>query len=629
MEQSDFRILFESIPGLFLILSPDLTIVGASDQYLLATMTRRDEITGRKLFDVFPDNPDDKEANGVLNLRNSLQYVLKNRLEHKMEIQKYDIRKPDGSFEERYWSPLNKPVFNNENEILYIIHRVEDVTELEHIKREATRTDEILRAGKRFRAMIENSIDAITMNDADGVPVYQSPSADRICGWTIEERKQKKNFSFIHPDDQEKVKTAFQIAVSNPGIPSPVSYRFKHKKGHFFWVEGVITNFLEDPEIRAVVSNIRDITEKKEAEKIHSLFSLIVNSSEDAIISVDLYGNVTSWNRGAEILFGYTFENICGKPINRIIPPQLYDEETNMMNKIRNGEVVEHYETERMKKDGTVVSISITVSPIHDAEANIIGVSKICHDITERRKSVKKINELNISLEKRAEELLESNEELERFAYIASHDLQEPLRMVTSFLQLLKKKYTDQLDETANKYISFAVDGSDRMKNLIQDLLEYSRVGVNKDDFAEVDLNLVSREVLGMFSESIRNSSAQITTAQLPLVKGRKVQLQQLFQNLLSNAIKYRSEATPVIQIGCLDKKSYWEFFIRDNGIGIDPKFNEKIFIIFQRLHNKSEYAGTGIGLSICRKIIEVHGGNLWVESEIGKGSTFRFTLLK
>jgi len=201
--------------------------------------------------------------------------------------------------------------------------------------------------------------------------------------------------------------------------------------------------------------------------------------------------------------------------------------------------------------------------------------------------------------------------------------------MVTSFLQLLQKKYAANLDETANQYIHFAVDGAERMKKLIQDLLEYSRVGVNKEDFTVMDMNMILGDVINLYSDKIKSSGAKIEVAHLPVLEGRKTQLSQLFQNLLSNAIKYKSNEPLKIEIGCSDKKKHWEFFIRDNGIGIDPKFSEKIFIIFQRLHNKSEYEGTGIGLAICRKIVDRHGGRMWVESEPGKGSTFRFLLCK
>lgn len=230
-------------------------------------------------------------------------------------------------------------------------------------------------------------------------------------------------------------------------------------------------------------------------------------------------------------------------------------------------------------------------------------------------------------LEKRGAELAETNAELERFAYIASHDLQEPLRMVSSFLQLLQKKYYDRLDEKANQYIRYAVDGAERMKALILDLLEYSRVGSGKAEFTAVDMSEVMKGVCDIFREKTIVSRAQIDIGSLPTVNGDKVQLTQLMQNLISNALKYHGEAPPHIQVMAEELDRGWRFSVKDNGIGIDPQFFDKIFIIFQRLHNKSDYSGTGIGLAICKKIVERHGGKIWVESASGVGSTFYFTI--
>jgi PAS domain-containing protein len=214
-EQPDFKSLFESIPGLYLILLPDFTIIGASDDYLSATLTKRSEIFGRALFDVFPDNPDDAQATGVSNLRESLNRVLKNREADTMALQRYDIRKPDGTFEKRYWSSVNKPVFNSSGELVYIIHRVEDVTQIELLKKEKEEimrqlhielerkivagTEEIVKSEKRFRTLIENNFDAILLNDENGIPIFQSPSAERMLGWTLEEKNSWANFLLFIP----------------------------------------------------------------------------------------------------------------------------------------------------------------------------------------------------------------------------------------------------------------------------------------------------------------------------------------------------------------------------------------------------------------------------------------------
>jgi PAS domain S-box-containing protein len=280
-----------------------------------------------------------------------------------------------------------------------------------------------------------------------------------------------------------------------------------------------------------------------------------------------------------------------------------------------------------VKKNGEVVFVEITAHPIHyeGRSARIVVVN----DVTEQKRSEELLRHLNEDLNKRASELTASNAELERFAYIASHDLQEPLRMVSSFLQLLQKKYKGQLDEKADQYIHYAVDGAERMKALIMDLLEYSRVGTGKESFGPVDTAAILSEVGEIFREKIIAARARIEIGRLPGVWGDKVQLTQLFQNMVGNALKYHSDRPPLIRIGVKEEAGYWEFFIADNGIGIDPQFFDKIFIIFQRLHNKSDYSGTGIGLAICKKIVERHGGRIWVESTPGEGSTFYFTIVK
>ena len=242
--------------------------------------------------------------------------------------------------------------------------------------------------------------------------------------------------------------------------------------------------------------------------------------------------------------------------------------------------------------------------------------------ITERVKAEESLQKLN-------EQLSISNKELEQFAFVASHDLQEPLRMISSFLQLLEMKYKNKIDDTANQYISFAVDASERMKAFISDLLKYSKLGGNDEVFADVDCRKVLESVLSTCSRIVEESGAAIHVSRLPVITGRATQIEQLFLNLLSNAIKYKGEKSPDISIGFEEMENEWQFFVKDNGIGIDNKYLEKIFVIFQRLHNKKDYSGTGIGLSICKKIVEQHGGKIWLTSVPGEGSTFYFTISK
>jgi len=333
-------------------------------------------------------------------------------------------------------------------------------------------------------------------------------------------------------------------------------------------------------------------------------------------------------NDTAMRMYGYTQEEFLSMTIADIRPKE--DVDTLMVDleelrktpqKIRNGQ------WRHIKKNGEVIEVQVNGHSIdfEGRQARMVAIV----DITERKRYETQLQTLNADLGKRASELAASNAELERFAYIASHDLQEPLRMVSSFLQLLQKKYNGRLDNKADQYIHYAVDGAERMKALIMDLLEYSRVGTGKDGFDWVDTETVIGEVGDIFREKIISARATIDVAPLPTVWADKVQLTQLFQNLVSNALKYHSDQRPVIRIRAEEEACHWKFSIGDNGIGIDPQFFDKIFIIFQRLHNKNDYSGTGIGLAICKKIVERHGGRIWVESTPQKGSLFYFTILK
>ena len=256
----------------------------------------------------------------------------------------------------------------------------------------------------------------------------------------------------------------------------------------------------------------------------------------------------------------------------------------------------------------------------------LIGATQ---NITRRKDDEALMIELNNRLKQRADELAASNVELERFAYVASHDMQEPLRMITSFLQLFKKKYQDQIDETAEQYLHFVMDGANRMKRLITDLLEYSRIGSDKGVLEPIDTAALMQEVKEVFVNRIAECEASIICKGLPVIRGNKTQLFQLFQNLVGNALKYVGNEKPVVIVEGIEEEQQFLFSVSDNGIGIKPMFFEKIFVLFQRLHHKHQYGGTGIGLSVCKKIVEKHGGKIWVSSEPDKGSTFYFTISK
>ncbi|CUU60167.1 hypothetical protein Ga0074812_13629 [Parafrankia irregularis] len=237
--------------------------------------------------------------------------------------------------------------------------------------------------------------------------------------------------------------------------------------------------------------------------------------------------------------------------------------------------------------------------------------------------------EARASVEAQAEILRRSNRDLEQFAYVASHDLQEPLRKVASFCQLLSRRYGDQFDERGSQYIHFAVDGAKRMQQLINDLLAFSRVGRSTESFVDVDLTDVVERARVTLSIALEGSGGEVTAAGLPTVPGDPVLLTQLFQNLIGNALKFHGEQPPRVRIGAVERPDEWELFCADNGIGIEPEYAEKIFVIFQRLHARDAYEGTGIGLALCRKIVEFHGGLIWLDNTVESGTTFRWTLPK
>jgi PAS domain S-box-containing protein len=275
------------------------------------------------------------------------------------------------------------------------------------------------------------------------------------------------------------------------------------------------------------------------------------------------------------------------------------------------------------RHDGEYRNILEIATPRFLPDESFAGYMGSCLDISEMK-------EVQNELATQTTELIRSNEELEQFAYVASHDLQEPLRMIGSYVQLISKRIDSKNTESLNEYMNFVVDGVNRMQALISDLLQFSRVNRKGNPFAPVDLNEVIKIVLAHLTKRIEETGAIVTAMPMPVVNGDSFQLIRLLQNLVDNALKFKAEGKqPLIEIGVEDKGTEWLISVKDNGIGIDNKFYNRIFVIFQRLHARDEYEGTGIGLAICKKIVERHGGNIWVESESGTGSTFYFGLKK
>jgi PAS domain S-box-containing protein len=367
---------------------------------------------------------------------------------------------------------------------------------------------------------------------------------------------------------------------------------------------------------------ITQMQERKQAEEAlresEDRYRDLVECSQYLICTHDLQGQILSVNQEGARLLGYNKTDLAGKNIRDLIGSKFSDEFASYLDTIQKYRVAKGLTQirtaageYRIWEYHNTLRTEGVASPV---------VRAIAHDVTER-KGVEK------ALREKTEDLARSNEDLEQFAHVASHDLQEPLRTVTSYVQLLAKRYKGKLDADADEFIGFAVDGAVRMWNLVNDLLTYSRAGMRNNEFESTDSEAILAQSINDLKVAIEENGALVTHDPLPTVMADSPQLGQLFRNLIGNAIKFRSNESPRIHVSASRTGNGWTFSVRDNGIGIAPEYAERIFVIFQRLHHRDEYAGTGIGLAVCKKIVERHGGRIWVKSEVGKGAIFYFIL--
>ncbi len=375
-----------------------------------------------------------------------------------------------------------------------------------------------------------------------------------------------------------------------------------------------------------------DITERKTEEEASARLAAIVSSSNDAIVGKDLNSLVTSWNAGAEKMFGYRAGEIIGRPITLLIPAEREAEELLIIERIKRGESVEHFETQRVARDGHLIDISVTVSPIKDKRGRIVGASKVARDITERKRADEEIRRLNSQLEQRVKErtadLEFANQELEAFSYSVSHDLRAPLRAVAGFSQAVLEDYGSMLPEDGRRDLLLIRERAQRMGRLIDDLLAFSRLGRYPLTRQRIDTTGQVRAVLAELAPRREGRKIEVRLAELPACTGSPAMLEQVWVNLISNAFKYtRQRENAVVEIGCRAEAGENVFFVRDNGAGFDMKYAHKLFGVFQRLHRAEEFEGTGAGLALVQRVVQRHGGRIWAEAGVDRGATFYFTL--
>ncbi len=494
------------------------------------------------------------------------------------------------------------------SEGLFTLASVIDITTRKHAEAAVRASEE------RFRLMVEGVRDyAILMLDPEGKVVSWNAGARRMKGYEADEILGRHFRCFYSPEDAAagKPEQELQSALDN-GRHEDEGFRYR-KGGERFWANVVVTAMRDEQgELVGFSKMTRDLTQRRIAEE---RFQRVVEASPTGMAMVSPEGKILLVNAQVEALFGYTRDELVGQSIEKLVPPRfraahpahrqtyLTDATPRAMGAGR--------DLFGLRKDGSEFVVEIGLNPIETMDGKAIMASII--DITERKRI--------------EDELRRSNAELEQFAYIASHDLQEPLRMVASYTELLGDRYRGTLDEKADKYIHYAVDGAKRMQRLVTDLLAYSRVGSQGKALVPVSSANVVQSVLEMLAPTLDAVGGTVEVSALPDVLADEGQLRLLFQNLIGNALKFRGDAPPVVRVEARRVEDRWLFSVADNGIGIDMKYADRIFLMFQRLHERGKFEGSGIGLAIAQRIAERHGGRIRLASKLGLGSTFSFSL--
>ncbi len=492
---------------------------------------------------------------------------------------------------------------------------------------ERKRAGETVRQLSLQKELILNSAgEGIYGLDLEGRVTFINPAAARMLGWNPLELLGRTQHDVVHhtkadgspyPREECPIYAAFKDGQVHR-LDTEVFWR---KDGTSFPVEYTSTPIREGERVVGAVVTFKDIIERRRSEEaLRSSEARFRRVFSSAPLPMWLWDSRT-WrflevNQAATAHYGYSRDEFLAMRVTDLLPPEEVERMKDDYRRRTEGRYL--VETRQRLKDGRFIDVHLTSDLVELSGRRVRLV--VAEDISERKRAEEALNQ-------RTKELERSNADLEQFAYVASHDLQEPLRMVASFTQLLADRYGDRLDGEAREFIAFAVEGATRMQALIDGLLSFARVKTRAKELQPTDCQAAFQRSLTNLHVTLQESGAEVLSEQLPTVLGDESQIEQLFQNLVGNALKFRSRNPPQVRVSARRNGKEWIFAVNDNGIGIDPRYNERIFAIFQRLHSRSEYPGTGIGLAICKKIVERHGGRIWVESKVDQGATFYFTL--
>ena len=618
--EARYRGLLEAAPDAMVVVNPTGEIVLLNVQAENQFGYSRDELIGQEVRNIIPQGFAERLiADGTRSAAEALAQQIG------AGIELVGRRKDGSEFPlEIMLSPLESA------EGILVTAAIRDISVRKNAEKHLARMEERRRLGEdalreseeRYRMLLDGIQNyAIFSMDPRGQILSWNAGAERIKGYSADQIIGRNFSCFFTSADIERGRPEeiLRIAAAS-GRHEEQGMRVRRNGSRF--LANVVFTALRDAagNLRGFSEFSHDLSESKESE---ARYRGLLEAAPDAMMVVSQAGEIVLLNVRAEKEFGYSRDELVGQKVKNIIPEgfaeRIIADGTRSAAEALAQQIGTGIELVGRRKDGSEFPIEIMLSPLESADG--ILVTAAIRDITERKESDK-------HLAKTVEELKRSNDDLQQFAYVSSHDLQEPLRMVSSYTQLLAKRYEGRLDSDADEFISFAVDGCNRMQGLIQDLLAYSRAGTNERKLREVPSENALQKALINLRAAIKQSGAVVTHDALPAVTTDEAQLTQVFQNLVGNAIKYRRAEDPRVHVSAArDDGNGWTFSVRDNGLGIDPQYFERIFILFQRLHGRDEFEGTGIGLAVCKRIVERMGGRIWVESQPEKGSTFYFAL--